>query len=106
MVRTMTAPFERRQIQRIVTSLPAIKCLAANAEVATSEGHVLAVAVEIHPAQANPRFPAEFHPDSGQPARSRRFSIANLHADTLLEVSTIILNENMDALLGFLMGMR
>jgi hypothetical protein len=61
----MTALFERRQIQRIVTPLPTIKGLAADAEVAAGASRVGGLAIEIHPSQTNSAFPAKLHPDSG-----------------------------------------
>src|ERR1700758_1626179 len=91
----MAALLQRGQIVRIITALPTIKHLSADAEVAAGVSHVVAASVEIHPAQPHPRFPAQLHPDPSQSARPRRFPLTNLHFDTL-RVSLIILNESTD----------
>jgi hypothetical protein len=63
MMGTMTTPFQAAQIQRLVASQPAVKGLARDPEMTAGEGHILGLAVEIHPAQANPRRPTQFDPD-------------------------------------------
>jgi hypothetical protein len=59
----MTALFQAGQIQRLVTSQPAVKGLARDPEMTAAKGHILGLAVEIHPAQANLRRPTQFDPD-------------------------------------------
>ena len=65
-VRTVTAPLQTGQIIGIIASLPAIKRLAADAEVAAGAGHITAVTIEIHPGQPYPGFPAELRSGPGQ----------------------------------------
>ena len=60
---TMTALLQRAQIVRIITTLPAIERLAANAEVTAGLGHVAAATIEIHPGQPDPGFPTQLHPE-------------------------------------------
>ena len=84
---TMAARFQRAQIKRIIAPLPAIEGLAADAEMTAGTGHVVAVAIEIHPGQPHPGFPAELHPDPSQSARTGWFPAANLHFDTLSSVT-------------------
>jgi hypothetical protein len=47
--------------------------------------HILATAVEIHPLQADPGLPTQLFPRARQLARTGKFSIVNLHGDTLSE---------------------
>ena len=90
----MGAGFQSGQIVGIEAALPVIEGLAADAKVPAGMGHVVAPVIEVHPGQPNPGFPAELHSDSSQSARTGRFPFANLHIDTLIRVSLIILNEN------------
>jgi len=76
---------QRGQIVPLITTLPTIKRLATDAELTAGMGHVIAATIEIHPSQPQPSSPAQLHPDSGQPARTRRLPLANLHFDTLFE---------------------
>jgi len=69
----------------IVTAAPAVEGLAANPEVAASAGHVLATAIEIHPIQADSGLSTQLFPRARQLARTGKFSIMNLHGDTLSE---------------------
>jgi len=84
-MRTMRARFQRAQVQRIIAALPAIESLAADAEVTAGTGRVVTVAIEIHPGQPNPGFPAELHAGPSQSARTACFPVVNLHTDPLCE---------------------
>ena len=52
---------------------------------AAGASHILATAVEIHPLQADPGLPTQLFPRARQLARTGKFSIVNLHGDTLSE---------------------
>src|SRR5271165_180089 len=91
---TMRARFQSGQIVGIEAALPAIEGLATDAKVTAGMGHVALAVIEVHPGQPNPGFPAELHSDSSQSAPTGRVPFANLHIDTLIRVSLIILNEN------------
>ena len=93
-MRTMGARFQRTQVKPIIAALPAIESLAADAEVTAGTGHIVTVAIEIHPGQPDPGFPAESHADPSQSARTACFPAVNLHIDTLMRVSLIILDGN------------
>src|SRR5580700_3488299 len=93
-MRTMGARFQRTQVKPIIAALPAIESLAADAEVTAGTGRIVTVTIEIHPGQPNPGIPAELHAGPSQSARTACFPAVNLHIDTLIRVSLIILNEN------------
>jgi len=86
-MRTVGATFQGSQVARVVSFLPAIKDLTTDSEVAAGEGHVVAAAVVIHPVQTGPGLAAQFFPRARQLARTGKFSIANLHFDTLSSVN-------------------
>src|SRR5438270_12865284 len=68
----MAVLLQRGQIVRIIPSLPTIKRLAADAEVAAGVSHIVATTIEIHPSQPNPSSTAQLHPDPSQSTRPRR----------------------------------
>jgi hypothetical protein len=82
---TMTALFQRPQVQRLIALEPTIEGLATDAKVTAGMGHLATAPIEIHPGQSHPRFPAQLHPGLRQSPRTGRFPSANLHSDTLFE---------------------
>jgi hypothetical protein len=76
--RAVAVVLQRGQIQWLIAPLPAVEGLARDPEMTAGQGYVLALAVEIHPAQADQPRPAQFH----------RLSALRLHVDTLLESVT------------------
>ena len=72
-MRTVQTALQGGEVVGIVASLPAIKDLTADAEVAAGQGHIAAAAVVIHPVQAGPGLAAQFLPDARQLARTRKF---------------------------------
>ena len=86
-MRSMGAALQRAQVLGIVALLPAVEDLAADTEVATGEGHVVAAAVIVHPLQAGAGLAAQLFPRARQLARTGKFSITNLHFDTLSSVN-------------------
>jgi len=86
-MRAVRTALEGGEVSGIVALLPAIKDLTADPEVAAGEGQVVAAAVVIHPIQAGAGLAAQFFPRARQLARTGKFSIANLHFDTLSSVN-------------------
>jgi hypothetical protein len=84
-MRAVGALFQRGQVLGIVLAAPAIEGLAADPEMAAGAGHVAAPTIEIHPSQTSPGLPAQLFSRARQLACTGKFSIMNLHFDTLCE---------------------
>src|SRR5579863_2946406 len=94
-VRTMRAPLQRSQLVWVIAAPPAVEALPADPEMAAGESRVASVVqVVIHPLKPPNRVAAQLPPRIRQLAESGWLSPSNLHGDTLLRVSPIILNEN------------
>ena len=91
----MRVRLQRGQLVRVIAAPPAVEALPADAEMATGEGRVAPVVqVVIHPLKPLNRIAAQLPPGAHKLAGTGWLSPSNLHGDTLLRVSPIILNEN------------
>src|SRR5579864_4586724 len=91
----MRVSLQRGQLVRVIAAPPAVEALPADAEMATGEGCVAPVVqVVIHPLKPLNRIAAQLPPGAHKLAGTGWLSPSNLHGDTLLRVSPIILNEN------------
>src|SRR5579864_4962735 len=91
----MRVRLQRGQLVRVIAAPPAVEALPADAEMATGEGCVAPVVqVVIHPLKPLNRIAAQLPPGAHKLAGTGWLSPSNLHGDTLLRVSPIILNEN------------
>ena len=90
--------FQRTQVSGIVAWLPEIKCLPADPEIATSQGHLPSVGViVVEPDQPFASLLAQLGRAPLQGSGAGYSYPFNLHRDTLHRVSTIIiLNEHME----------
>ena len=95
LVRAMRARLQPVQVVWVIAAPPAVEALPTDTEMATGEGRVASVMqVVIHPLEPPNRLAAQLPPQLRQLADSGWLSPSNLHGDTLLRVSPIILNEN------------
>src|SRR5437879_10808172 len=91
----MRARLQPVQVVWVIAAPPAVEALPTDTEMATGEGRVASVMqVVIHPLEPPNRLAAQLPPQLRQLADSGWLSPSNLHGDTLLRVSPIILNEN------------
>jgi hypothetical protein len=91
----MRTALQRKKIEAIKASTPDVEGLTADAEVAAGEGNILAVgAMKIKPGQTNQCLPAQLLPQTRKLAGLGKLLSIDMHADTLIRVSTIILNEH------------
>src|SRR5579864_1782906 len=103
----MRVSLQRGQLVRVIAAPPAVEALPADAEMATGEGCVAPVVqVVIHPLKPLNRIAAQLPPGAHKLAGTGWLSPSNLHGDTLLRVSPIILNENNSPILPAFKAVR
>jgi hypothetical protein len=75
-------------------SARAIEGLARDPEIAASAGHIAGAAIDIHPGQTTPGFPAQFHAGASRLAPTGVAFLCEFAFRHSIRVSLIILNEN------------